>query len=261
MGLSTFLQKYVWPGIAMIGILVLWEVIVRVLDVPLWLLPPPTKVLESLDEWYGVLPYHIWLTFFETMVGFIAAVVLGVVLAVVIISSDFLRNTVYPLLIVTQSVPKVALAPLLLVWMGVNIYPIITTAFLIAFFPMVVNMATGLTLIPPEMLELSRILRASWWQVLVKVRIPMALPHFWSGLKISIAFSVIGAVIGEFVGSDAGLGFLILTSSARMNTSLGFAAIGILAIMGIVLFGLIALAEYLFKPWYLEEKKEGGLQL
>ena len=257
MDIQGVTEKYVGPTLTLIGIFVLWEVVVRIFDIPVWLLPTPSRIYTELGEWWGILPRHIWVTFYETTLGFVAAVVLGVFLAVVITSSAFLRNTLYPLLIVTQSVPKVAIAPILLVWLGVNVWPIITVAFLVAFFPMVVNTATGLSLIPPEMLEMSRILRASWWQVMVKVRFPMALPHFFSGVKIAITFSVIGAVIGEFVGSDAGLGFLILTSSARMNTSLGFGAIVILSVLGIALFGVVAGIERLLSPWYLEEEEAG----
>ena len=252
-------EKYIGPTLTLLAIFVVWELAVRIFALPIWLLPAPSKIYLELGDWWTALPKHIWVTFYETFLGFIAAVVLGVILAVIIISSPFLRNTVYPLLVVTQSVPKVALAPILLVWLGINVWPIITVAFLVAFFPMVVNMATGLTLIPPEMLEMSRILRASWWQVLIKVRFPMALPHFFAGVKIAIAFAVIGAVIGEFVGSDSGLGFLILSASARMNTSLGFGAIVILSILGVGLFGVVAGIERLLSPWYLEE--EEGSQL
>ena len=259
MKMRSFAQKYLGPTLTLLAIIVIWELAVRIFAVPIWLLPAPSKIYWELGEWWAVLPKHIWVTFYETALGFVAAVVLGVFLAVAIISSPFLKNTIYPLLVVTQSVPKVALAPILLVWLGINVWPIITVAFLVAFFPMVVNMTTGLTLIPPEMLEMSRILRASWWQVLVKVRFPMAMPHFFAGVKIAIAFSVIGAVIGEFVGSDSGLGFLILTASARMNTSLGFGAIVILSIMGVGLFGIVAGIERLLSPWYLEE--DAGPQL
>lgn len=257
MKLGNLTEKYVGPTLTLVAIFVLWEVFVRVLGIPVWLLPAPSRIYSEMGEWWAVLPVHIWVTFYETFLGFLAAVILGVILAVIIISSPFLRNTIYPLLVVTQSVPKVALAPILLVWLGVNVWPIITVAFLVAFFPMVVNMTTGLTLIPPEMLELSKILRASWWQVLVKVRFPMALPHFFSGVKIAIAFSVIGAVIGEFVGSDSGLGFLILSASARMNTGLGFGAIVVLSVLGVGLFGIVAGVERLLSPWYLEEEEAG----
>ncbi|MFQ5693392.1 MAG: ABC transporter permease [Nitrospinota bacterium] len=254
MRIRNVTEKYIGPTLTLLGIFVVWELSVWIFQIPVWLLPAPSRIYTELGEWWSVLPKHIWVTFYETGLGFLAAIVLGVLLAVVIISSPFLRNTIYPLLVVTQSVPKVAIAPILLVWLGVNVWPIITVAFLVAFFPMVVNMATGLSLIPPEMLELSRILRASWWQVLIKVRFPMALPHFFAGVKIAIAFSVIGAVIGEFVGSDAGLGFLILTSSARMNTSLGFGAIVILSALGVGLFAITAGVERLLSPWYLEEE-------
>lgn len=259
MRMGAITEKYIGPTLTLLAIFVIWELAVRIFALPIWLLPAPSKIYLELGDWWTVLPKHIWVTFYETFLGFIAAVILGVFLAVVIISSPFLRNTVYPLLVVTQSVPKVALAPILLVWLGINVWPIITVAFLVAFFPMVVNMATGLTLIPPEMLEMSRILRASWWQVLIKVRFPMALPHFFAGVKIAIAFAVIGAVIGEFVGSDSGLGFLILSASARMNTSLGFGAIVILSVLGVGLFGVVAGIERLLSPWYLEE--EEGSQL
>jgi NitT/TauT family transport system permease protein len=241
--------RYGLPLLTLVVAVVLWEVGARALGLPKWLLPAPSAAfLETLDR-AGELPMHTWVTFYETVLGFGLAVVIGVLLAVVIVYSPLLEATILPLLVVTQAVPKVALAPLLLLWIGYGDAPKILIAFLVSFFPIVVNVATGLKAIEPEVIDLSRSLSASQWDTFWKVRLPASLPYFFSGTKVAVTLSLIGAVIGEFVGADRGLGYLIVLSSAHVNTSLAFGAIFVLSVLGIVLYFSVEWAERVLCPW------------
>ena len=170
-------------------------------------------------------------------------------LAVLIVYSPALKNALYPLIVLAQSVPKIAIAPVLLLVVGHGEFPKIIVAFLVAFFPVVVDTATGLAATPPELLDLSRSYRASAFKTFLKVRLPMALPFFFAGAKVAITLSVIGAVVGEFVGSDQGLGYVILSATSYWKTELAFSSMILLSVMAIVLFGAVSLVERLACPW------------
>ncbi len=243
-------SQYLVPATTLAVLILIWEAVVVVLNVPTYLLPAPTLVVERTAEWAGELPMHTWITLYETLAGFILAIVVAVPLAIMIAYSPFLQNSIYPLLLITQSIPKVAIAPLLLLWLGTGDLPKIVVAFLVAFFPIVVDTATGLNSVPPELMDLIRSLSANQWQIFRKIRFPWALPFFFSGLKVAITLSVVGAVIGEFVGSDKGLGYLVLIASSHINTGLAFGAMVLLSFMGIILFGIVNLAERVLCPWY-----------
>ena len=245
--------EYLMPAAALVALLVIWEVAVRLFKVPTFVLPAPSLIVGAAWEHRVHLPGHTWATLWETLAGFGLSIAVGVPLAVVIVSSRFLRNTIYPLLVITQSVPKVAIAPLIVIFMGVGETPKIVVAFLVAFFPIVVDTATGLNAVPPDLLDLSRSLKASRLQEFVKIRFPTAVPFIFSGLKVAVALSVVGAVVGEFVQADKGLGYLIVVSTSFWKTPLAFAAMGILSLMGIVLFGLVALVERVAFPWHAAE--------
>jgi NitT/TauT family transport system permease protein len=170
-------------------------------------------------------------------------------LAVAVVYSPFLQNTIYPILLALQSMPKVAIAPLLVLWIGFGAMPKILVVFLVCFFPIIVATASGLSAVPPALMDLIRSLSATTFQTFVKIRFPTAIPHIFVGLKIAITFAVIGAVIGEFVGSDQGLGYLILISTSQSRTPLAFGALLILTIMSIVLYYAIEFLERLVVPW------------
>jgi NitT/TauT family transport system permease protein len=238
------------PVATFLALLLLWEAAGKVFGVPIWLLPSPTDILSALVERGHDLFQHTWITFYETILGFFLAIALGVPLAVAVTYSRGLSNTIYPLILVTQSVPKVAFAPILLIWLGYGDFPKIVVAFLVAFFPVVVDTATGLRSPSPQLLDLARQLSASQLQIYTKIRFPSALPHFFSGLKVAITLAVIGAVIGEFVGSEKGLGFLVIESTSHFKTPLAFGAMVLLALMSIALFGTVAAVERITCPWY-----------
>lgn len=245
--------QYLIPVVIIICLLILWQVFCDVFDIPVWLLPSPKRIYINTMTWARFIPFHTWVTFYETFSGFILALAIGLPLAVAIVYSAILRNTIYPILLVFQSVPKVAIAPLFLIWVGYGEMSKILIASVVAFFPIVVNSATGFESVEPELFELTHSLQATKLQVFFKVRFPWALPYIFSGMKVAITLAVIGAIIGEFVSSDRGLGFLILAASGEMNTALIFGVILILSVLGIFSFAAIGLLEKLICPWYVEK--------
>jgi NitT/TauT family transport system permease protein len=255
--LSAWARDYGLPVLAIAGLIALWELGCRAASLPVWLLPAPTAIVRDTWKWADRIPGHLWVTLYEVVGGFGVAVLVGVPIAVAIVYSPLLRRIVYPVLLVVQSVPKVALAPLFLIWVGYGPQSNILVAAIVAFFPMVVNTATGLESVEPELLQLTRSLQASTLKVFWKVRIPWALPYIFSGMKVAMSLAVIGAVVGEFVGSDRGLGYLILTASSNMNTAIVFGVMVVLAALGIVTFWAVCLVETLVCPWYLPPESEG----
>ena len=232
-----------------ITLVLLWELLVRELKIPGWLLPAPSAIALALADWRGELVRHSLVTLYETLVGFALAIAVSIPLAVAVVYSPILRNTIYPILLAFQSVPKVAIAPLLALWIGFGMLPKIIVVFLVCFFPIIVATATGLAAVPGPLMDLIRSLSASTLQTFVKIRFPTAMPHIFVGLKIAITFAVIGAVIGEFVGSEDGLGYLILISTSQSRTPLAFGALVLLTLMSIVLYYGIAFIERVVVPW------------
>jgi NitT/TauT family transport system permease protein len=243
---SEFLYRlpgWVLPSIAMMGMLAVWEAVSRIFKVPLYILPAPSVILMASIDGMNQLGWHSLFTLYQTLVGFALASLLGVALGIAIVSSRLLRATFYPILLVIQSVPKVALAPVLLITLGFGELPKIIIVFLVAFFPIVVSTASGLDSAPREILDLARVMSASRVDTFRKIRFPAAMPQIFVGLKLSMTLAVIGAVIADFVGSDRGLGYLILISTSQANTPLAFGAIVVLAAISIVLFYAVELVE------------------
>jgi NitT/TauT family transport system permease protein len=235
--------------LTLIALLVLWEIACRGFQVPSFLVPAPSDIGARLYEKRDLYLGHTWITLYETLAGFALAVVIGVIAAALIVVIPAVRDVVMPLLLIAQLVPKVAIAPILLIWFGYGLLPKILIAFLVAFFPIVVNVATGLAAVERELLDLGRSLEATRWQIFWKFRMPTALPELFSGMKIAITLAVIGAVIGEFVGGNRGLGYLILVANQDLDTPLAFAALLILSVAGILLYAMIEVVERLLIPW------------
>jgi NitT/TauT family transport system permease protein len=235
--------------IAVITLFAAWEGAVRFFGIREFLLPAPSVIwTETLSVWPTVLR-HTMATLGTVMLGFAASVVISLPLAMLIASSRTISAAIYPLLVVTQSIPKVALAPILIIALGANEAPRVIVTFLVAFFPLVVSTVAGLLATPPELVELGRACRAGRIQELLRIRLPFAVPFVFGGLKVAAALSVVGAVVAEFVGADAGLGYLIQTSMAFFRTPLAYSAVVILALMGIVLFQAVSVIERIFFPW------------
>jgi NitT/TauT family transport system permease protein len=243
-------ENYGLPALTLLAMFVLWQGATKLFRIPVWLVPAPSDIVLAILERGHGLWIHIWITFYETLLGFGLAIVLGVPLAVAVVHSRVIGNAIYPLILITQSIPKVAFAPILLIWLGYGDFPKILVAFLVAFFPVVVDTATGLRSPAPQLLDLARQLNASQLQIYTKIRFPSALPHFFSGLKVAITLAVIGAVIGEFVGSERGLGFLVVQSTSHFKTPLAFAAMSLLALMAMVLFFAVVAVERVMCPWF-----------
>ena len=244
------------PAATLLAALLAWEVATYAFRIPRFIMPAPSAILGEGWEWRYRFIGHTWVTLYETLGGFALSMVVGVPLAVLIVYSPALRAAIYPLVILAQSVPKIAIAPVLLLVLGYGEVPKMVVAFLVAFFPVVVDTATGLAATPPELLDLSRSYRASAFKTFMKVRLPMALPFIFAGAKVAITLSVIGAVVGEFVGSDKGLGYVILSSTSYWKTEVAFSAMILLSLMAIVLFAAVSLVERFVCPW-LNPQGEG----
>jgi len=193
-----------------------------------------------------------WITALECIYGFALAMAIGIPIAVTMTYSRIANQMFYPLLVASQSIPKVAIAPILLVWFGTGLKSKLAMAFVIAFFPVVVDTATGLRSTSPELLELARSLQCSRLQTFFKIQLPSALPSIFSGAKIAVTLAVIGAVIGEFIGSNEGLGNLLLTANSQLNTPLVWAALIVLSVLGMVLYGIVVVAEKFLMPWAVD---------
>ncbi len=242
------LKQIVYPPLGTALVIGLWHFICVQLDISTTVLPKPMLVLEAAIADWSLLVSEGWVTLKETLYGFLLALAIGIPIAVVITGSRTLNLMFYPILIALQSVPKVALAPILLVWLGVGIESKLAIAWLVAFFPIVVDTAAGLQSTPRELLELARSLRASRWQVFAKVQFPAALPFIMTGSKVAVTLAVIGAVIGEFVGSTEGLGYLLLAATSQINSPLAFAALFALAALGILVYLAVVAVEWLLAP-------------
>ena len=237
------------PLLAGLVFALLWELMVRTFKIPEYLLPAPSAIAAASWQVAGNLGMHSLATLKTVLLGFAASVLISFPMAMAITSSPAVGNAIYPLLVLTQSIPKVALAPLLVVILGANEVPRVVVTFLVAFFPLVISISTGLLAVPPELLELGRACKANWRQELLRIRLPYAVPFIFSGFKVSITLCVVGAVVAEFVNADQGLGYLIVTSTAFFKVPLAFGAVIVLSLMGIVLFQAVVMLERWLFPW------------
>jgi NitT/TauT family transport system permease protein len=247
--LLAVLWHYLPSVLVLLALALLWQLTVTVFGVKEFILPSPWATLQAFFK-----PNYQWLnnllaTLYAVLGAFALSAVLGIALAVVIVWNDLLMRTVMPVLILFNTLPKIALAPLFVIWLGYGIWPNIVIGTTIAFFPMVVNTAVGLASAEPEMLDLVRTLKAGRWQVLRKIRFPNALPYIFVGLKLNATMSVIGAIVGEFVASERGLGSLIITGGVTMQTPSIFASLFLISAMGLALYGLVVLVERWVAPW------------
>lgn len=222
---------------------------------PAYLVPTPGDVANELVEEREMLARHTWVTTYETVVGFLLAAAIGLLAAVLIVYSPTLEKALYPLILFAQVIPKIAIAPILVVWFGFGPMPKVILAVLIAFFPIVVSGVAGLRSTDPELLDLSATMGASRWKTFRKIRFPNALPHLLSGLKVAVTLAVVGAVVGEFVGADEGLGYVLLLASGNLNSSLLFADLILMSALGVVLFIVVEVAEKLLIPWHASRRQ------
>lgn len=242
--------------LVMLGTALLWELAVQALKIRAFILPAPSSVLRELVRdpgWYVVNAGH---TLYETFLGFMLAALVGVGVAIVVVYVRWIEQTLYTLLVALNSIPKIAVAPLFILWLGTGLEPKVAIAFMTAVFPIVISSVLGLRSIDPDMLDLAASLRGSRSQALWKVRVPNALPGMFAGMKVGISFAFVGTIVGEFVASSEGLGFIIVTSTATFDTARIFAAIILLAFIGTALFYAVELIERLLLPWHVSQRGE-----
>jgi NitT/TauT family transport system permease protein len=237
------------PWLAMALFLVVWELACVVFDIQEIILPRPTKVFAVFVQRFDILLAFCWDTLWTTVLGFLLAIAGGVLIGILIGASPLIYSGLYPLLIAFNAVPKVAIVPILMIWVGVGALPAVITAFVISFFPIVVNVATGLATIEPEMIDVLRSLGASRFEILRKVGIPRAMPYLFASLKVAITLAFIGSVISETVGGNRGIGFLMLSAGARNDAPTTFAGLFAIAIMGVAMYAVCALVEQRMTRW------------
>jgi len=233
-----------------ITLLALWQLYAQISQIGPRFLPSPTAVVSALIANWPIIYDNTVPTLLETVLGLAIATLLGLILAVLLNVSGWMRRAIYPLLVTSQTIPMIALAPLLLVWIGPDISSKLIVVILYCFFPIAVACADGLASVEPAMIRLMRSMKASPWQILWMVRLPAAMPAFFSGLRIAATYSVVGAIFGEYVGAEKGLGIYMQRATNSFATAQVFAAIVVTALLSLALFGLVSLIERLALPWY-----------
>jgi NitT/TauT family transport system permease protein len=251
--MSTRNKGFDWiaaaPWLYTIGLFVVWELVVRVFSLPQYLLPAPSSIAMSIWQYWPAIWKNSLQTLYTTTVGFILAVVGGLALGILVGWSRFIYAGLYPLMVGFNAIPKVAVVPILVIWFGIGTIPAVLTAFLIAFFPIVVNVATGLATIEPEMEDVLRALGAKKMDIMLKVGIPRSMPYFFGSLKVAITLAFVGSVIAETVAANSGLGHMMLAAQSQFNVPLVWAGLIMLAIEGIIMYAVMAWVEMRMTGW------------
>lgn len=245
-----------YPAASLLGLLAVWQIVVVVFQTKPFILPSPELVFQVIVDRFGILAYHTLITTYETLIGFALSVAIGIPLAIAVASWRPVERALYPILVASQTIPKVAIAPLFIVWFGFGFAPKIIIAFLVAFFPVVISAVIGLKSTPVEMTYLGQIAGLSWYKLFAKIAFPRALPEIFAGLKVALTLAVVGAIVGEFVGASEGLGYLLMFATAQMQTPLVFAVLVFLVGIGVVLFTLLQLFERYSIPWHVSVRRE-----
>jgi NitT/TauT family transport system permease protein len=237
------------PWLFVVGLLLIWQLTCVGFNIPNFLLPRPSVVVQAFVTQFNPIMENSWDTLVRTVIGFILAVILGAILGVAIGSSRLIYRGLYPVLIGFNSVPKVAVVPFFVIWFGTGTVPAVLTAFLVSFFPIAVNVATGLATVEPELLDVLRSLGARKRQILIKIGLPRSLPYFFASLKIAITLAFVGTIISETVASSSGIGYLMMAATANFDTPLVFAGLFVIAVMGIVMYAIFAVVEQRMTFW------------
>lgn len=244
------------PFLMLVILVVLWDLAIRVFDIKPYLIPNPWSVAKQLVNEWPMLWRETLPTLYATLGGFVASAIVGVLIAMWISYSRLVESFVYPLLVFSQSIPKVAIAPLFVVWFGFGIVPKVIAAFLLGFFPVVVATVQGFKSVEGDVIDLARSMGASPLKVFLKFRLPTALPSIFSGLKVSVTLAVVGAVVGEFVGSNSGIGYVLQKANGTFDLPLMFAALVVLSMVGVLLFLAIELIERALMPWHTSQRHD-----
>jgi NitT/TauT family transport system permease protein len=240
----------IYPAVVLsVVVLILWELVSRVFKLPEFVLPAPSSIGHMLVTRQAALSQAAWVTAEEILYGFLLSALVGILIAVAIARFERMGKAVYPLMVLFQNVPKIALAPLFILWFGYDLAPKILLIVVMAFFPVALNMLVGLRAADPNLVTLMRTVGASRTEILMRVQIPNSLPYLMSGIKIAITLSVIGAIVGEFAGASAGLGYMIQFASTQMETALVFAALIQISLLGMIFYYAIEFIEWKYISW------------
>ena len=237
------------PWILLVAIILLWQIVCSAFNVPEYLFPSPWVIATQLVEFSGVIAAHAWRTYWVTMAGFGIAIVVGVLLGFVIGSSRLAYAAVYPLMTAFNALPKAAFVPILVVWFGIGVGPAVLTAFLISFFPITVNIATGLATLEPELEDVLRVLGAKRWDVLIKVGLPRSMPYFYGSLKVAITLAFVGTTVSEMTAANEGIGYLLISAGSSMQMGLAFSGLLVVGIMAMVMYELFSFIEKHTTGW------------
>ena len=237
------------PWLLLAAVLIVWQLVCSACNVSEFIFPSPVAIVQSLAEFAGPIALHAWRTFWVTMAGFALAVVVGVVLGMAIGSSPFLYAAAYPLMTAFNALPKAAFVPILVVWFGIGAGPAILTAFLISFFPIMVNIATGLATLEPEMEDVLRVLGARRMDVLLKVGLPRSMPYFFASLKVAITLAFVGTTVSEMTASNEGIGYLLVSAGSSMRMPLAFAGLVVIGAMAMTMYELFSVVEKRTTGW------------
>lgn len=239
------------PLVGFGALLLIWFLITTLFNIPDYLLPSPVAVVRRASLEWRILLSQTSYTLIEIVAGFLGGILIGIPMAFAVVLSRPVDRIVLPMVVASQAIPKVAIAPILVIWLGFGLFPKIVISFLIAFFPILVSTITGLKSVETEMIDLVRSMGASTTKIMLRVRLPSALPQIFSGLKVAIALAVVGAIVGEFVGADRGLGYLLLTATGALDGTLVWAALLVLIGLGILLFQIVAAIERVWIRWHV----------
>jgi NitT/TauT family transport system permease protein len=244
------------PVFFLVFLVVLWDVTIRVFNIPPYQIPKPIDVLTTLWQEWPMLLREAWPTTLATIQGFLLSAAFGIPVAMLIAGSRTVEAYVYPLLVFSQSIPKIAIAPLFVVWFGFGMFPKVLSAFLLGFFPVVVSAVQGFKSVEPDMMDLARAMEANRLQIFRMVSLPHAMPAIFAGLKVSITLAVVGAVVGEFVGSNSGIGYVLQRSIGNFELPTMFAALVVLSLIGVILFWILDVLERIAIPWHASQRQD-----
>ena len=244
------------PILLIVILLVVWDLAIRLFRIPPYLIPAPEAVVKQLVAEWPKLWRESLVTTYATLGGFALSIAFGIPMALLIAYSRTIESFVYPLLVFSQSVPKIAIAPLFVVWFGFGIIPKVICAFMLGFFPVVVSTVMGFKSVDPDMLDLARSMKAGRLETFLRISLPQALPSIFAGLKVSVTLAVVGAVVGEFVGSNSGIGYVLQIANGNFDLPLMFAALTILSLVGVILFALVDLVERFMIPWHASQRND-----
>jgi NitT/TauT family transport system permease protein len=247
---------WIRPFLFLVLIVAAWDLSIRLFHIPAYQIPAPVDVVKVLWTDWPELLSQSWPTTYATIAGFLLSALFGIPAAMLIAGSKTVESYVYPLLVFSQSIPKVAIAPLFVVWFGFGILPKVICAFLLGFFPVVVSAVQGFKSVDPDMVDLARAMQGSRTNVFLAINLPHAMPAIFSGLKVSITLAVVGAVVGEFVGSNSGIGYVMQRSIGTFDLPTMFAALVILALLGVILFWVVDRIERLVIPWHSSQRAD-----